>query len=123
MRLFYFLLKNSRAPQDPNKVPLMKPRLPFRLRDRVSGRGGDRERTSTVQETINLINSLTKHDYNQQHCQKEIQKLKEVTQKSYDEMIALKLENQSGEIPVGTTLRARQLNKYLARFPEPKNNQ
>lgn len=120
MRLFYFLCKNARAPQDPKKVPLAKPRLPFRLRDKVSQKIDSREQASTIQETLNLITALGKHDFNEQHCQKEIEALRAAHQKQYDEMIALKLENQSEEVPVGNDLRSQHLNKYLKRFPGPK---
>lgn len=119
MRLFYCLLKNARAPQDPTRVPLRKPRLPFKLHNSVSGRAQDRDKTNVVQETINLINALATQDYNQKHCAKEIKAMQDASQKSVDEMRAVRLENQSGEIPPGRNLRPRQLNKFLQRFPQP----
>lgn len=120
MRLFFALLKNARAPQDVQKVPLKVPRIPFGVRTKVSGRGTKRALLSTVQETVNLISALAKNDFKQQHCEEEINKLRKAHQESYEAWQETKRLNQALDIPVGSQLSVTQLNKYLKRFPEPK---
>lgn len=122
MRLFPFLCKNVRRLQNINRVPLMAPRLPFRLRDRVSGRKTETAGKSSIQETTNLLITLRNHDYNEQYCQKEIERLQAANQADYDAWQARKEQSKSRAYQPGRDLKGLQLNKFLKKFPEPKKN-
>lgn len=102
------------------KVPLAAPRLPFKLRNFVSGRNPVTERKTSVQEVINVLNAMAKHDFNTQLCQKEIEKLQCVTQEEYEAWIARKAAAKKGEIQPGRNLNGVRLNKLLEKFPEPR---
>lgn len=117
MRIFRALCKSSRAPQNPNKVPLAPPRLPFRLRDRVSSRSVKSNATPCVQELQNLITKLSQNEFNQQFCKKEIEALNKANSESYFSYVKEKSENRSGFIKPGPQLNSVPLNKYLKRFP------
>lgn len=119
MRLFHYLC-NTRAPQNIFKVPLKTPRLSLKLRDYVSGRNPAFEKRTSIQEIINVINAMSKHDFNTQYCQKEIAALQSASQAEYDAWRARKAQAKSGEIQPGQNLGGVRLNKYLKKFPEPK---
>lgn len=118
MRLFQFLC-GSRLPQNIFRVPLKAPRLPLKLRNYVSGRNTNPEKKTSVQEVINVINAMSKHDFNQQLCQKEIAKMQHASQKEYEDWQARKAQAQSGEIQPGQKLGGIRLNKFLKKYPEP----
>lgn len=63
---------------------------------------------------------MTKHDFNTQHCQKEIQAMRLAHQKEYDDWQDRKARAKSGEIKPGENLAGVRLNKFLKKFPEPK---
>lgn len=119
MRLFQCMC-NSRLPQNMLKVPLRQPRLPFKLRDRVSGRSTSSDKKTCVQETINVINALTKYEYNTQYCQKEIVELRRAHQAQYEAWLNKKEQAKSGTIEPGQNLTGVRLNKFLRKFPEPR---
>lgn len=115
MRLFHFLCK--RGLQNQFKVPLAAPRLPLKLRDKVrDSKDGARKLTDT-QEVINLLNALAKNDFNQKHCQKEIDALKARNKECIDEERAQNADRRSANIKIGTDINSNQLNKLLKKFP------
>lgn len=122
MRLFSALFGRGSAPQNPNKVPLSKPRLYFRTRDRVSTKALKSVGMPCVQELQNLISKLAVNDYNQQFCKKEFDVLTAENQRVYKQFLDEKAENRSGVIKPGMKLNPVPLNKYLKRFPVAKKN-
>lgn len=116
MRIFRVLCAKNK-PQNPNRVPLAPPRLPLRLRDRVSTKTIKSNSTPCVQELQNLISKLAQNDFNQQFCTKEVEILNKVNGESYFNYIREKAENRSGYIKHGQQLNSVPLNNYLKRFP------
>lgn len=116
MRLFQFLCK-ARVPQDIKKVPLRAPRLPFKLRNCVSGRQQGIIRAESTQEVINVMSAMAKHDFNEQYCQNEIAKLKKAADADYKAYLAREKERKSGKIVPGKNLKPMQLNKILKKYP------
>lgn len=123
MRIFRMLCgKGTQRPQNPNRVPLAKPRLPFALRDRVctkKERGGV---APAIQEMQNLITKLAQNDWNQQFCQKEIISMRDANTESYMRFLKEREENRTGAIKPGQQLNPVPLNKYLKRFPISRSN-
>lgn len=117
MRLFQFLCGNARAQQNIKKVPLRAPRLPFKLRNYVSGRKQGANHNQSTQEVINVMTALAKHDFNEQYCQTEIAKMKKASQADYAAYLAQEAERKSGKIVPGQNLKPMQLNKLLKKFP------
>lgn len=120
MRIFQYLCKTARQPQNILKVPLKAPRLPLELRDSVSGRNKDLDKKTSVQEIINVLNKMCQHDFSTQHCQKEISDLRRASQSEYDAWMARKALAKSGEIELGQNLSGVRLNKFLKKFPQPR---
>lgn len=123
MRLFTMLCR-SKKPQNPKKVPLATPRLPFALRDRVSGSKIVRESTApALREMQILISKLSQNDWNQEFCKKEIAAMHEANTASYLNALKEKSENRMGVIKPGPQLDPIPLTKYLrGRFPIPQKN-
>lgn len=123
MRLFAMLCR-SRKPQNPKKVPLAVPRLPFALRDRVSGTKTTRESSApALKEMQNLITKLAHNDWNQEFCKKEIAAMQEANTASYLNALKEKKENRMGVIKPGPQLDPIPLTKYLkSRYPIPPKN-
>lgn len=117
MRIFQVLLKNKNAPQNPKRVPLAAPRLPFALRDRVSSKPGKTTNIPCHQELQNLISKLAQNDYNQVFCQKEVNDLRSAQNEAYLQFIKDRTERRTGEIKPGNELNPIPLNKYLKKFP------
>lgn len=122
MRIFTALCRNCRRPQDPNRVPLAKPRLPFGLRDRVCTKKQKSGSAPALQEMQNLITKLAQNNYNQQFCKNEISDMQNANTTSYMEFLREKEENRAGKIKPGNQLNPVPLNKYLKRFPIVKQN-
>lgn len=123
MRLFAMLCR-SRKPQNPKRVPLATPRLPFALRDRVSGSKTVRETSApALKEMQILISKLSQNNWNQEFCKKEITAMHEANTASYMNAVKEKNENRMGVIKPGSQLDPIPLTKYLrSRFPIPKKN-
>lgn len=123
MRLFAILCR-SRKPQNPNRVPLATPRLPFTLRDRVSGTKTIKESSApAIKEMQNLITKLSQNDWNQEFCKKEIVAMNQANTASYMNALKEKRDNRMGIIKPGTQLDPIPLTKYLrSRFPIPPKN-
>lgn len=123
MRLFAILCR-SRKPQNPNRVPLATPRLPFTLRDRVSGTKTIKESSApAIKEMQNLITKLSQNDWNQEFCKKEIAAMNQANTASYMNALKEKRDNRMGIIKPGTQLDPIPLTKYLrSRFPIPPKN-
>lgn len=123
MRLFAMLCR-SRKPQNPKRVPLATPRLPFALRDRVSGSKIIKESTApALKEMQNLITKLSQNDWNQEFCKKEMKAMQEANTASYMNALKEKSENRMGVIKPGPQLDPIPLTKYLkGRFPIPRKN-
>lgn len=110
-------------PQDPKKVPLARPRLPFALRDRVCTKKEKGGSAPALQEMQNLITKLTQNDYSEQFCQNEIKEMRDASTASYMEFLKQRDENRLGIIKPGPHLNPVPLNKYLKRFPIAKINE
>lgn len=121
MRIFQILCR-SRKPQDPNKVPLARPRLYFALRDRVCTKKVKGGLAPALQEMQNLITKLSQNDYNQTFCQKEVVEMRDANTASYNQFLKEKEENRAGRIKPGSHLNPVPLNKYLKQFPIVKPN-
>lgn len=117
MRIFRALFKNKNAPQNPKRVPLAAPRLPFALRDRVSSKPRGTGNIPCHQELQNLISKLEQNEYNQSFCQKEINELNYAQKESHIQFLKDKAERRTGEIKPGQELNSVPLNKYLKKFP------
>lgn len=120
MRIFQVLFRNKRAPQDPKRVPLSAPRLPFALSNRVCTK---RERARDIpfqQELQNLMTKLAQNDFNQSFCQNEIKALEKAQIVSLEQYQNEKSERRIGEIKPGPTLKPIPMNKYLKNFPISK---
>lgn len=116
------MLCRSRKPQNPNTVPLAKPRLNLALRDRVCTKKLKGGQAPALQEMQNLITKLSQNDYNQQFCQNEITAMRDANTASYQQFLKEKQENRAGHIKPGPQLNPVPLNKYLKRFPIDKPN-
>ncbi|XP_031619855.1 uncharacterized protein LOC116338608 [Contarinia nasturtii] len=117
MRIFQMLCAISRRPQNPYKVPLAKPRLPFRLKDKIRGKGAKLEMNQTVQQMQNLITKLAQNDYDQRFCADEIKLMNESARNSFQEYVKQKKENRAEHVKPGKDVNAIQVNKYLKKFP------
>lgn len=124
MRLFAMLCRQSRKPQNPKTVPLAKPRLPFALRDRVSGGNSLKNSSaSSLKEMQILISKLAQNDWNQEFCKQEIVAMRDANTASYMTFLKEKRENRMGVIKPGAQLDPIPLTKFLkSRFPIPKPN-
>lgn len=122
MRIFQMLCR-SQKPQNPNKVPLAKPRLYLALRDRVCTKKQKGGQAPALQEMQNLITKLNQNEYNQQFCQAEIKAMMDANTASYQRFLMEKEENRAGYIKPGKHLNPVPLNKYLKRFPIDKPNE
>lgn len=121
MRIFQALFR-GRKPQNPNRVPLAKPRLYFALKDRVCTKKQKGGTAPALQEMQNLITNLAQNNYNQQFCGKEVVAMQEASTASYMAFLKEKEENRAGKIKPGNHLNPVPLNKYLKRFPTAKPN-
>lgn len=123
MRLFAMLCRRG-SPQNPNKVPLAKPRLPLALRDRVGGSRNSKDSTaSALKEMQILINKLAQNDWNQEFCKKEIADMRAANTASYMNYLKEKRDNRMGVIKPGLQLDSIPLTKYLkANYPVAKPN-
>lgn len=121
MRIFQMLCR-SRKPQNPNKVPLAKPRLYFALKDRVPTKKMKSGMAPALQEMQNLISKLSQNEYSQQFCQQEIKAMQDANTAAYHAFLKEKSENRAGKIKPGPSLNPVPLNKYLKRFPIVKPN-
>lgn len=121
MRLFSMLCKHSRRAQNPKKVPLAKPRLPFGLREYVSTKCEKTVTAPGIQEMQNLISKLAHNDYDQRFCTDEVKEMNKSFEASYQQFLKNKEENRKGVIRPGAKLNSVPLNKYLKRFPIVKN--
>lgn len=123
MRLFTMLCR-SRKPQNPKRVPLATPRLPFALRDRVSGTKLNRDSSApALKEMQNLITKLSQNDWNQEFCRKEIADMQKANTESYLNALKETRENRMGVIKPGSQLDPIPLTKYLrSRYPIPQQN-
>lgn len=121
MRIFQMLCR-SRRPQNPNTVPLAKPRLYLALRDRVCTKRLKGGQAPALQEMQNLITKLSQNEYDQRFCQKEIIAMRDANTASYHQFLKEKEENRAGHIKPGPHLNPVPLNKYLKRFPIEKPN-
>lgn len=118
MRIFQMLCKQgSRKPQNPNRVPLARPRLPFALRDRVCTKKDKGAVAPALQEMQNLITKLAQNDFSEQFCQNEIKAMRDANTASYMAFLKERDENRLGIIKPGLQLNPVPLNKYLKRFP------
>lgn len=117
MRIFQALFKNGKPPQNPKRVPLSAPRLPFRLRNHVSTKNEKGREVPCQQELQNLITKLQQNDFNQNFCQNEIEALNKAQTLSREQYYIEKSERRIGEIKPGPTLNPNPLNKYLRNFP------
>lgn len=124
MRLFAMLCRNCRKPQNPRRVPLATPRLPFALRDRVSGTRIVRESSApAIKEMQMLISKLAQNDWNQEFCKKEAEAMRDANTASYMNYLKEKTDNRMGVIKPGAQLDPIPLTKYLrTRYPISKQN-
>ncbi|KAJ6642787.1 hypothetical protein Bhyg_07741, partial [Pseudolycoriella hygida] len=96
MRLFFALMKNGRKPQSIHKVPF-KAMLPMELRNHVSD-----------------------HEFNDEHCAKEVAALREANREYLTTRRETKRIRNGGILTPGKDLHYKQLNNYLRLFPNPK---
>lgn len=122
MRLFQALCRNCRRAQNPNKVPLAKPRLKFALKPTVSTKTVKSTAAPALQEMQNLITKLAQNDYNQEFCKDEYIKMQNASTESYKAYLKEKAENRAGKIKPGNQLNPVPLNEYLKRFPNKSKN-
>lgn len=121
MRIFQALFKkNSRPPQNPKRVPLSAPRLPFGLKNKVSTRKDNARAAPCQQQLQDLLTKLEKNDFNQTLCQNEVEALSKAHAASYEQYCNERAERRIGEIKPGSTLNGIPLNKYLKKFPISK---
>lgn len=120
MRIFQALFKAKRAPQNPKRVPLSAPRLPFGLRNYVSTKKDNARDVPCQQQLQNLITKLAQNDFNQTFCQNEVEALSKAQIASFEQSNNERMERRIGEIKPGPTLKPIPLNKYLKKFPISK---
>lgn len=118
MRLLHVLFKNARAPQDIRKVPLRAPRLELKLKNTVGNQFETNIDRPTLQATINVINALTKHEYNEELCQKEIVEVREAAAAAQAKFLEKKRSAKLDSIP-GQKMSTYKMNKFLKKFPVP----
>lgn len=119
MRILPTLLKNAREPQNVNKVPFDE-MLPLKLRNFVSGKGGQQSDVACIQEMTILFSCLKNNDFNQTACAKEISTFKGCYKGFMDTKFATKQARAKGGVSTGKKLHARELNVFLRGFPNPK---
>lgn len=122
MRIFQMLCR-SRRPQNPNKVPLAKPRLYLALRDRVCTKKDRVALAPALQEMQNLITKLAKNDYNSQFCQKEIIEMRDANTASYEQYLKEKRENRMGKLSAENHLKNAVFLLHLNTFYNSNQNQ
>uniref|UniRef100_A0A1L8DCV8 Uncharacterized protein n=1 Tax=Nyssomyia neivai TaxID=330878 RepID=A0A1L8DCV8_9DIPT len=119
MRIPSVVFLNKTPPQNENKVPF-KEKLPLRLKNRVSGKGGAQSDVACLHEMSILFACMKGAEFNESACAKEITSLQKCYKTFLDTKKHRKAEDKTGNVVVGKELNYKQLNKYLKSFPEPK---
>lgn len=137
----------ARAPQNPDKVPILKmgPILPLKLRNRgtyfqltlelcnfieeiyyivfssslssVSGKMDNQKKVACLHEMSVLFAAMKNNDFNEKSCAKEIEALKEANIAALNKAREEKMKNSGQISTIGHKLNSQQLNRYLRKFP------
>ncbi|XP_059618793.1 small ribosomal subunit protein mS37 [Phlebotomus argentipes] len=119
MRIPSVALLNRVPQQNEGKVPF-KEMMPMRLRDSVSGKGGQDSNVACLHEMSVVFACLKGADFNESACAREIGSLKKCYKVFLETKAKNKAEDKAGTVVTGRNLNYKQLNKYLRLFPQPK---